>query len=101
MSLWRPRKTPVMNHGVIFILSCAVVCMKVNFLLPQPIVLEEVVQLADDIIGTFPVSHASSRKKFTCRCFVANTKTPHILGVRKYIGPGCSGSQGYCAMSKL
>ena len=48
------------------------------------------------VFAPFPVSKYSSIKKLTC-CGIDSQhipNIPHLRGVRKYSGPGCSGLLG-------
>ena len=42
----------IVDRAVVLILTCTVVGMQVNFCLPETVVLEEIMELADNNIGT-------------------------------------------------
>ena len=68
----------VVDHCIVFVLSCAIVRMKIHICFPQTVNFEKVVQPTDDCIG--PLSYFATLIGGASQC---TPNTEHFLGVRK------------------
>ena len=75
----------VSYHSVILVLTPTVVRVEVDVLLTEPMYFEDVMERADDGIGSLTDVNSFVNKVIN---LTWDRLTAHFLGVRKYMGPG-------------
>ena len=58
----------VVYHGIVFVLSTAIICMQEHHLLAQAVCVKEVVETTNDAVGSIStLTSFISKTKITCR----------------------------------